>query len=181
MPLFRKASLRRRSQQRFAKKKFWLFCEGKNTEPLYFSALNDACRETLVEVKSIGAVGDPGRISEVAAKKLVDLGLHGKRRAALNSYETGDEVWAVFDRDEHERFDEAIKRCGEAGVFVARSNPCFEIWLILHFTDFHRPDDRHAVQKELHKHCPEVIPPFLEGVWRRTHPEDCTSICRLSF
>ena len=26
-----------------------------------------------------------------------------------------------------------------------------------------------------------VIPPFLEGVWRRTHPEDCTSICRLSF
>ena len=28
---------------------------------------------------------------------------------------------------------------------------------------------------------PTVIPPFLEGVRRRTHPEDCTSICRLSF
>ena len=24
-------------------------------------------------------------------------------------------------------------------------------------------------------------PPFLEGVRRRTHPEGCTSICRISF
>jgi hypothetical protein len=29
---------------------------------------------------------------------------------------------------------------------VARSNPCFELWLILHFQEFDRPDDHPAVQ-----------------------------------
>jgi hypothetical protein len=38
---------------------------------------------------------------------------------------------------------------------VARSNPCFEIWLILHETDFHRPDGRHAVMARLQSLCPE--------------------------
>ena len=60
-----------------------------------------------------------------------------------------DEVWAVFDRDEHPRFDEAIDTCSGSSVRVARSNPCFEVWLILHFVAYNRPDGRHEVQKHL--------------------------------
>jgi hypothetical protein len=78
-----------------------------------------------------------------------------RRRKALDSFEEDDEVWAVFDRDEHPRFNEAVMLCQQAGVGIARSNPCFEIWLILHEEDCDRPDDRHAVQAHLQMLRPE--------------------------
>ena len=62
---------------------------------------------------------------------------------------------AVFDRDEHPNFDEAVALCVASPVGVARSNPCFEVWLILHKMDFDRPDGRHAVQTHLQSLCPE--------------------------
>jgi hypothetical protein len=158
MALFCNADLRRRGQERDPKKKFWLFCEGKNTEPMYFDALGVMCRETLIEVNVAGAVGDPSKIAEVAGKKSSQLGCSAKGGKKLESYEMRDEVWAVFDRDIHARFEEAIKSCNDLGVHVARSNPCFEVWLILHFVDYHKPDHRHSVQKTLQKHCPEYDP-----------------------
>lgn len=62
-----------------------------------------------------------------------------KGRKKANSFELLDEIWGVFDKDEHSDFDQAVHRCHEHGVRVARSNPCFEVWLILHFEDFHCP------------------------------------------
>ncbi|MFI6404854.1 RloB family protein [Streptomyces sp. NPDC050548] len=44
-----------------------------------------------------------------------------------------DEVWCVFDVDEFLDVPRAIAMAREAGVEVAVSNPCFELWLILHF------------------------------------------------
>jgi hypothetical protein len=29
-----------------------------------------------------------------------------------------------------------VKRCRQKGISVALSNPCFELWLLLHFADF---------------------------------------------
>ena len=34
---------------------------------------------------------------------------------------------------------------------MGRSDPCFELWLILHDQNFDRPNGRHAVQKELRR------------------------------
>lgn len=45
--------------------------------------------------------------------------------------------------------------CGSHGIGVGRSDPCFELWLILHERDYDRPDDRHAVQTELKRARPE--------------------------
>ena len=53
--------------------------------------------------------------------------MRGSRRSK-DSFEENDQVWAVFDRDEHPRFDEAIALCDGHGVLVGRSNPCFELW-----------------------------------------------------
>ena len=64
-----------------------------------------------------------------------------------------ESIDAVFDRDEHPNVPEAISRCRNANVGVAFSNPCFEIWLILHFEDFDRPDHRHDVQRHLETLC----------------------------
>jgi hypothetical protein len=77
----------------------------------------------------------------------------GKKSRSLNSFEENDEVWAVFDRDEHPKYLEAIDLCKRHGVGVGRSDPCFELWLVLHFEEFDKFVGRHAVQAHLEKVC----------------------------
>src|SRR5262249_49643453 len=76
----------------------------------------------------------------------------------LNSFEEGDEVWAVFDRDEHPKVQEAIELCEANGIGIGYSNPCFELWLVLHLEDYDKPDGRKVVQGHLAKLCPEYDP-----------------------
>ena len=61
----------------------------------------------------------------------------------------------VFDRDQHPRFQEAVALCETHGIKVARSNPCFELWLILHEQDYNKPSTRHQVQKVLQNLRPD--------------------------
>lgn len=44
-----------------------------------------------------------------------------------------DEVWCVFDVDEFQDVPRAVAMAQEAGIDIAVSNPCFELWPILHF------------------------------------------------
>jgi hypothetical protein len=46
-----------------------------------------------------------------------------------------DQVWCVFDCDDHPLVSEAIKQATDNGIRVAYSNPCLEIWFVLHFED----------------------------------------------
>jgi hypothetical protein len=45
-----------------------------------------------------------------------------------------DEVWCVFDVDDFE-IGSAVQRAGRAGLELAISDPCFELWLLLHHED----------------------------------------------
>lgn len=100
-------------------------------------------------------VGVPITIAEKAVQFAQAEGVSKNRRRRKNSFEERDEVWAIFDRDEHDRFDEAVDLCRLNGIGVARSNPCFEVWLILHEADYDRPDDRRDAQRELQRLRPE--------------------------
>lgn len=135
-----------------------MFCEGKNTEPAYFRSLQRTVADTLIDLVIVPAVGVPHALAELAAARARELGIAGRTRRKRDSYEEKDEVWAVFDRDEHPRYDEAVTLCERNRVGVARSNPCFEVWLILHESDFDRPDGRHAVQAYLRDLRPEYHP-----------------------
>lgn len=44
-----------------------------------------------------------------------------------------DEGWAVFDRDTHENYDEAGQIAERKNLQLARSNLCFEVWILIHF------------------------------------------------
>jgi hypothetical protein len=44
-------------------------------------------------------------------------------------------VWCVVDTDDHATLQEAIRLAEGEGVQVCVSNPCFELWPILHFQD----------------------------------------------
>jgi RloB-like protein len=105
-----------------------------------------------VELKCERAAGDPFGIAQRAAKW---IGNKGQRAGNFDTYDKGDQVWVVFDRDQHERFEDAMSLCERQGINVARSNPCFEIWLILHHEDCHKPLTRHEAQSRLQQLCPE--------------------------
>ncbi|MDE0332467.1 MAG: RloB family protein [Nitrospinae bacterium] len=148
-------NLRRRRHRREPKCRFIVLCEGKKTEPAYFEAVKYAYRDTLVEVETYPAVGVPYTIAEKAIEYARVLGLDPRSRRKKNSFEENDQVWAVFDRDEHPRFDEAVALCERFGVHIGRSNPCFELWLILHEQDHNRAENRHEMQKIFESLRPE--------------------------
>ncbi|MFZ4580430.1 MAG: RloB family protein [Myxococcota bacterium] len=58
-------------------------------------------------------------------------------------------VWCVFDRDQHEHFTEACNLAEGCGVQLAVSNPCFELWVLLHFEYRNTAVHRHDVQRIL--------------------------------
>ena len=132
-----------------------LFCEGRNTEPTYFAAVKRACSGALIEMETHGGVGVPYTIAQKAVDRARELGHDRRSRRKKNSFEEYDQIWAVFDRDEHPRFDEAVALCKNHGVRVGHSDPCFELWLVLHERDYDQPNDRHRVQAVLKALHPE--------------------------
>jgi hypothetical protein len=44
-------------------------------------------------------------------------------------------VWCVFDCDEHARLKPAIDQATALELSLAVSNPCFDLWFLLHFQD----------------------------------------------
>lgn len=77
----------------------------------------------------------------VAAKK---AGIREARRGRGRPY---DQIWCVFDRDEHPHFAEAVELAVAHDIRVAVSNPCIELWFILHFEECAAFIDRRAAQR----------------------------------
>jgi hypothetical protein len=75
-----------------------------------------------VTVKPVVKVGPPAQLVRYAAK------LRENDRGGF------DEYWCVVDVDEFD-IAEAIAAAESTGISLAVSNPCFEVWLILHFAD----------------------------------------------
>lgn len=78
----------------------------------------------------------------VAAKKASE---RAERKGKGRAY---DEVWCMFDVDEHPRLREAIEKASANGVHLAITNPCIELWFILHFEDQTAYLTRQAAQKK---------------------------------
>ena len=131
--------LKRKNPRLEPKRSFMLFCEGEKTEIEYFKAIGRICSSTLISVEPYGGEGVPYTIAEKAIEKAKSLGLTPKSRRKRDSYEESDQVWAIFDRDDHPHFDEAVRNCESQNVGVGRSNPCFELWLLLHEQDYDKP------------------------------------------
>ena len=116
-------SVKRRPPRRSSQTRVLLVCEGEYTEPRYFAALRNHLRLSTLVVKATKGV-DPRTLVNIASKE--------DRRERRNG-EQFDFVYCVFDRDSHPQFDEASKTARDRGFKLARSWPCFEFWLLLHF------------------------------------------------
>jgi hypothetical protein len=141
-------SLRRQIETRNPKVSFKIFSEGEKTEYDYFMAMRRHYSAVLIDIEIIRGAGVPLTLARKASAAQRQI-RSSKKGSLLNR----DEVWVAFDRDEHPNVQSAIDQCRANGVGVAYSNPCFELWLILHFEDFDKPDHRHDVQQKLSGIC----------------------------
>ena len=130
----RGSSLRRQVASRSPKRTFLVFCEGEITEPAYLKALK---REPAVrDVASVDIRVDEGTSGAVPLT-LVEAAARARARSSGEDGEI-DEIWCVFDVEwpqNHPSLKRALALARESGVRVAVSNPCFELWLALHFED----------------------------------------------
>jgi hypothetical protein len=67
-----------------------------------------------------------------------------------------EEVWCVFDRDEHPEVAAARRFATDNDLRLAMSNPCFELWLILHLRENPGAQHRHVLQKQMGELAPDV-------------------------
>ena len=114
--------------------------EGEKTEPEYIRAFASIHRAPNVRIEKTGF--DPQGVVEKAIELKKSLG------RGANAH-----VWAVFDRDEHLRFKQALQLARQSGIGVAVSNPCFEIWAVFHYQDHAAPIDTLGCQRLLGQLC----------------------------
>lgn len=120
---------------------YLIVTEGERTEPLYFKGLKKRIQERL------------GGTVDIVEAPVIDI--HGQGCATGKLIEITDQIvknakimyqniWVVFDKDDFDDFDEAIKLGNNQGYNIAWSNQSFEYWLYLHFfysdSALHRDD-----------------------------------------
>lgn len=134
----RNDSLRRRKPFRAQLPRILIVCEGIVTEKRYFEYLGRA--ERISVQLTVQAGGTPKALVEKAVElKSADDGLF-------------DEVWCVFDIDEHPLVPDAKQQARDNGIQLAISNPCFELWALLHFQDQRAEIGRRQTQRLCRKH-----------------------------
>jgi hypothetical protein len=127
-----------------------LVCEGENTEPDYFLALKRHLKKQSLDIVLVPAAGVPMTLVRVALKEAKKL------KDSIGTKE--DRVCAVFDRDTHPQFADAINFCNRNKILVGYSNPCFELWLIWHMENYGAVSRHDEVQRHFQKLVPEYNP-----------------------
>ncbi|MCP2256937.1 RloB-like protein [Streptoalloteichus tenebrarius] len=115
---------------------------GERTELDYFDGLRRSLKPPTVALAVKPKKASPDQLVAYARK--------------LREQDPGgfDEVWCVMDVD-HYDLEGAISAAREGGVVLAISNPCFEVWLLLHFVACASPfSNEKAVRDALRRHVP---------------------------
>lgn len=131
-----------------------IFVEGEKTEPGYLTHWHRAHRDR-VHVDISRGLGAPMTVVDHAVQQK----RHEAKEARRGRGRASDEYWCVFDVDQHPNVRAAVEKALANGVSVAVSNPCIELWFILHFQDHTAHVERDAAQalsKQLLK-CDKIL------------------------
>lgn len=103
--------------------------EGENTEPKYFEALKTAYKNPRIHLEII-----PSKDGKSSPKHVLQNLIAFKKEYRIRA---DDELWITIDRDFQswtiKELKECLQLCKQKKFSIALSNPCFEIWLLLHF------------------------------------------------
>ncbi|ESX66038.1 CRISPR-associated protein [Mesorhizobium sp. LSHC420B00] len=158
------ATFRRREGRKKGAPRILIVCEGEKTETNYFNAIRRERRISSARVRIMPSDfgTDPLNVVNYALDQF------------LKEDKAFDLVYAVFDRDDHLNFNNALSRAAaldeshknDAGVPVPfkaiPSVPNFELWLLLHFRDVLAPIHRATVYAELRK--PGIYPAYAKNI-----------------
>lgn len=148
-------ALQRKKPTRPPYDRILVVCEGKKTEPNYFEEIRIEARIPAIHVCVLpsGFGAQPSRVVEFAVSKFEET-------------KGFEKVFAVFDRDDHPCYANAVKRAesldrklkndeNEQVVFKAIvSVPSFELWLLLHYANIQAYHHRDEVLRRLRVHIP---------------------------
>jgi len=115
--------------------------EGAVTEPGYLAQWARRNRSVHIDV------ADSGMVPLSLVRRARDYQQANRRPRRKGRGVEFDEIWCVFDVDQHANLTQAINEAQQSGISVALSNPCFELWIILHYEDQTAHIDRHNAQR----------------------------------
>ncbi len=134
----RRSKRRNHRGLRDEKRVFRLHVEGRITEREYFQCIKS--RDVHLSFAQSAGL-DPKSLVRNARDDM-------KQRRRQKSKGDFDELWCVFDVDEHERLAEALSDARTSGLDVVVSNPCFELWLVLRVSDQSAFISRSHIQRQ---------------------------------
>lgn len=169
-----RARLERKRGRRAPVRRFLVVCEGAKTEFNYLEEIRKTLRLPAANIQILHeGVTEPRQIVDAAWDVFVNGKGHFRPKAA-------DVVVAVFDRDEHRTYHDALAYAETLDArkpknnerqpirFLAiPSNSCFELWALLHFKDQQTPIHRHDAFNQVK----EFVPGYdkgMEGLFART-------------
>jgi len=146
----RSKPLRRQAGTRPLGKRYLVYCEGKITEQIYLDGVKQELHNAGVQIVVGPKHGEPLGLVMAADRHASRVGRRGPQGF--------DEVWCVFDVESplpHGSLARAIALADEKDIRCAISNPCFELWLLLHFCDHtgHLSTDGACKLLESRKYC----------------------------
>jgi len=155
--------LERKLSRRASYDRILIVSEGSKTEPNYFREIRAAYRlhTANVEVRPSELGTSPIQVVQYA-KELFENGDRHKRLQPR----AFEQVYAVFDRDDHASYFDALSLAAsldgklhndnkQAVTFKAMASvPSFELWLLLHYENIQAPIHRDEVMRRLKQHIP---------------------------
>ncbi len=183
-------SLKRKTDRQAPYQRLLIVTEGEKTEPGYFKEIRATYRlhtsHTCICPSDFGTDPDSVvRYAEHVFRNGLDNG-HGRQLAGPHAF---DRIYAVFDRDDHHTYQKALQKAAsldgklkndnrQTVRFLAiPSNPCFEIWLLLHCQEQRSWLHRKDVFKCLRQHW-GTYDKGETGLFARTSPQLVTATAR---
>lgn len=134
----RVTEITRRGAHRNRPKRVLIVSQGEVIEPFYFDGLKDEENIQDFALHVIHKPLDPIRLVEHALR--------------IPQYPSHDQVWVLFDRDDtpDEQIEKAIRIAKkDAKITCALSDPCFDLWLLLHIRDINHPIERKDIYEKI--------------------------------
>lgn len=108
----------------------YIYCEGKNTERIYLQGYLDQFHKGDRDKKLVPT-------NKNTPVQLVEVAIAHKNSTSCPK---GDSFWVVYDRESTAKYPDQLhlnahELAKKAGINIALSNVCFEIWLLLHLVE----------------------------------------------
>jgi hypothetical protein len=144
---------------------FVIASEGAVTEPKYFTGLKERCHHPGIHIHPL-LRDDPSLSSPAHVLAQLDL------FRSQYTLREGDQLWLLMDHDPQSwkpaMISAIAQECQSKGYFLSVSNPCFEVWLLLHFEDVPNQGDQRKqdlagnadglLKSEVARHCSPSYP-----------------------